>query len=420
MTARDVIWKSQQPPGHRDESGLEETVKRMLELLRNPRGHRQIPPAARAEQRRDRLGLPAGDPSIERAVEEAVNWLSRAQDSSLSQDGGVARHFSLLTGWSASYPETTGYIIPSILAYAQRRQNHALRERAKTMLDWLVSLQRPDGSFQGGLVDSKPVVPVAFNTGQILLGLASGVREFGDAYRPAMCRAADWLVEVQHEDGSWRTHSSPFAAPGPKAYHTHVAWGLLEAARMEEKKPYSHAALANVYWALGLQRENGWFDRCCLSDDSRPLTHTLGYALRGAIEGYRFTKDATLLEACQKTGDGLLRAVRSDGFLPGRLRSDWRGTVSWACLTGTLQVAHCWLLLFQDTGEMRYRHAACAANRYARRTMNLDGPPEIRGGIKGSFPVDGEYGRYEYLNWAAKFFIDSNLLEADASQLTSA
>jgi hypothetical protein len=43
----------------------------------------------------------------------------------------------------------------------------------------------------------------------------------------------------------------------------------------------------------------------------------------------------------------------------------------------------------------------------------VDGPPEKRGGIKGSFPVDGSYGKFQYLNWACKFFIDSHLLEQD-------
>jgi len=35
------------------------------------------------------------------------------------------------------------------------------------------------------------------------------------------------------------------------------------------------------------------------------------------------------------------------------------------------------------------------------------------GGVKGSFPIDGRYGKFGYLNWAAKFFIDSNMLEAE-------
>ncbi len=44
----------------------------------------------------------------------------------------------------------------------------------------------------------------------------------------------------------------------------------------------------------------------------------------------------------------------------------------------------------------------------------LEGMPTVfdfRGGIKGSFPVNGAYGRYQYLNWAAKFFMDSLMLE---------
>jgi len=48
-----------------------------------------------------------------------------------------------------------------------------------------------------------------------------------------------------------------------------------------------------------------------------------------------------------------------------------------------------------------------------RRTVKVEGPSGIVGGVKGSFPVNGWYGAYEYLNWAAKFSIDSNLLEMD-------
>ena len=45
--------------------------------------------------------------------------------------------------------------------------------------------------------------------------------------------------------------------------------------------------------------------------------------------------------------------------------------------------------------------------------MIVDGPDDVRGGVKGSFPVNGEYGRLEYLNWAPKFFVDANMLERD-------
>jgi hypothetical protein len=390
-------------------------IRGSLQPIRATVGYLRLPAAAKAERRKDALGLPGQDPGVERAVDEGVAWLGRAQDHSTSADGGVARHYSLVTGWSTSYPETTGYIIPTMLSYATWRGDDMARQHAQRMLDFLVANQFPNGGFQGGSIGAKQVIPVTFNTGQILLGLASGVREFG-VYREAMRRAADWLVKTQDPDGCWRKHPTPFAAPGEKTYETHVAWGLLEAARVEPNSSYADAALANVRWALRQQRENGWFEQCCLTDTSQPLTHTLGYALRGIIEAYRFTRDETFLKAAQKTADGLLTAMRGDGFLPGRLYPNWRGAVSWVCLTGSMQIALCWLLLYQDMGEVRYRDAAYAANGYVRRTMRVDGPPETRGAIKGSFPVNGQYGAYQYLNWACKFFVDSNMLERTVRQ----
>jgi Squalene-hopene cyclase C-terminal domain len=390
-------------------------IRRLLQSIRALGRYLRLPAAAKAEHRQDALGLPTYDPGIERAIDEGVAWLGHAQDHSTSADGGVARHYSLVTGWSTSYPETTGYIIPTMLSYARLRGDKTAQQRAHRMLDFLVSNQLPDGGFQGSTIGAKRIVPSTFNTGQILLGLASGVQEFG-VYREAMRRAADWLVRTQDPDGCWRKHPTPFAAPGEKTYETHVAWGLLEAAHLSPDSSYADAALANVRWALRYQHDNGWFENCCLTDPSQPLTHTLGYALRGIIEAYRFSRDETFLKAAQKTADGLLTAIRLDGFLPGRLSPNWRGAVTWACLTGSMQIALCWLLLYQDMGEVRYRDAAYAANGYVRRTIKVEGPPETRGAIKGSFPVNGQYGAYQYLNWACKFFVDSNALERTVRQ----
>jgi hypothetical protein len=251
-------------------------VGSLLKPLRSAKEYVLLPAEAKRERQHDRAGLPDYDTEIDRAIGEAMAWLGRAQDSSSTNDGGVARHYSLIDGWGPSYPETTGYIIPTMLAYSHVKNDEVLSRRARRMLDWLRAIQLPDGGFQAGTVDARPVVPTTFNTGQILLGLASGVQEFGDQYREPLRRAAEWLVKTQDPDGCWRKHPSPFAEPGEKAYETHVAWGLMEAARVENSREYGEAALANVRWALQQQQENGWFAKCCLSDPTQPLTHTKG------------------------------------------------------------------------------------------------------------------------------------------------
>ncbi len=138
-------------------------------------------------------------------------------------------------------PNPPNTIIPTIIREGRARGDANLLDRARKMHDWLVSIQMPSGALRGGMMGESPVVPVTFNTGQILLGLAAGVSEFGDVYRPTMLAAADWLVRTQDGDGCWREHSTPFAAPGDKTYETHASWGLFEAARLAPDYGYAEA-----------------------------------------------------------------------------------------------------------------------------------------------------------------------------------
>ncbi len=386
-------------------------IREKLDKIRGAWHFLKLPPNAKEAHRRDRSHGLEEDPGIDQSVKQAIAWLCRAQDESITSDGGVARHYSLINGWGPSYPETTGYIIPTIIEYAEETGDDALLQRARRMLDWMVAIQLPGGGFQGGTVLSKPVVPVTFNTGQILIGLASGVAKFGEPYEAAMHEAASWLSDTLDEDGCWRKYPTPFAEPGEKAYETHVSWGLFEAAAVSGEERYAEAGLKNLHWALSKQKDNGWFSDCCLSDPDTPLTHTLGYVLRGILEAYRYSQEPFLLAAALRTAEGLLEPLQENGSLPGMIDRNWRGTVPWVCLTGNVQIAYCWLKLYQETGDERFRDAGFSANRYVRQTINMDGPPEICGGIKGSFPVSGDYGQFEYLNWAAKFFIDANRLE---------
>lgn len=390
-------------------------MQRLLSRLKDIAMPERLPPAAQHEQRLDHgYGRNPSDGGCWPVIYACTDWLCQAQDHSASADGGVARDYSLVKGWATSYPETTGYIIPTVIELAQRLGRDDLHQRARRMLDWCVEIQFPEGGFQGGRIDSTPCVPVTFNTGQILLGLAAGAAAYGeDRYHRSMLAAARWLRDSLDADGCWRRFPTPFAEPGEKAYETHVAWGLFEAERVAPGQGFAEAGLRQVAWALGKQQPNGWFAANCLSNPLQPLTHTIGYVLRGVLEAHRLTGHAHLLEAALRTADSLYPLVGADGRLPGRWDDQWRPAVDWVCLTGSVQIAHCLLMLHQATGSQDDLAAALRLNAYVRRTVRLEGPPEVRGGVKGSFPVDGRYGRFEYLNWAAKFCIDANLLEAD-------
>jgi hypothetical protein len=348
----------------------------------------------------------------ERAVELTLNWLCRAQDMSPGRDGGVSGFYRLGSGWAASYPETTGYIICSFIDQGLRRGNDDLLDRARRMLDWLVEIQFPEGGFQGGLIDAARPVPVTFNTGQILLGLARGTEVFGDRYHDAMARAANWLVETQDADGCWRSAPTPLAAPGEKAYETHVSWGLFEAARVAGRQSWGESGLRQVRWAVSKLQPNGWMADCCMTE-SPPLTHTLGYALKGIIEAYRFSNDRFFLDAAVRFADGLAGCVGQDGYLAGRLRRDWSRAVDWACVTGSSQIAWSLMFLGQNTERSQYQALARKLNQFVRRTMLVAGDADLVGGVRGSFPLNGEYFPFAFPNWAAKFTLDANQFELE-------
>ena len=373
---------------------------------------RPMPRQAVERMRLDRSeGALGEDPGPERAVSLCVAWLKRCQDQSRPPDGGAARHFSLITGWSESYPETSGYIVPSLLAACRWTGDNDLRERAHNMLSWLVSIQFPEGGFQGGTITAEPRVPVTFNTGQILIGLASGAKEFGQPFLDAANTAADWLVDSIDPDGCWRRFPTPFASAGEKAYETHVSWGLLVAAEASGRREFLETAVKNVDWALTKQRANGWLADCCLEMPDRPLTHTLAYALRGIIETYRSTREVRFLEAAEKFANGAMQSIEANGRLAGRLDREWRPAVDYACLTGSVQFASCFFILHHLTANAAYQQAARKLNSFVRRTLIASGSPDQVGGVRGSFPIDGAYGSYEFLNWGAKFCVDSNLHE---------
>jgi hypothetical protein len=101
-----------------------------------------LPPDAKAEKKTDRRRELQSDGGAERCLRASLDWLAAAQDLSASADGASARHYSLVSGWGKSYPETTGYIAPTWLTARAR----AYRSRCRGALATHAGLARVDSA----------------------------------------------------------------------------------------------------------------------------------------------------------------------------------------------------------------------------------------------------------------------------------
>jgi hypothetical protein len=344
-------------------------------------------------------------------VRGAIEWLCRAQDvrDGHADAGGVSAGWSFEDGWLPSYPETTGYIIETFLEAARVLGQPDLRVRAQRMVDWELSIQLQDGAFPGhfGEPGSRPVI---FNTGQIMHGMLAGYLQLGRAEcLEAAVRAGHWLAQQQDDDGCFRRFEHNDT---PHVYNTRATWPLLATGLISGESRLVMAARKHLDWALTRQTPSGWFTTNAFVPGRSPFTHTIAYAIRGLLESAVLLRDEKYMEAALRAGRGVATAQRADGWLAGTLDDGWVADAGYACLTGIAQMSLNWTRLAQAAGAAELRDPARRALGFLKTIHRLDhSDPAVRGGIAGSAPIWGDYSRFEYPNWAAKFFADALMMD---------
>jgi len=334
-----------------------------------------------------------------------LDWLCRAQDA--TPDAGVSAGYHLKDGWLASYPETTGYIACTFFDAAARCERDDLAARAARMIDWLLGVQFAQGGFPGQFGE-RSRGPIVFNTGQILFGLlrAFDADPSRDDIATAAKRAANWLCETIDDDGCWRvcTHNNV-----PHSYNARTAWALLRFSRTFDEGRAEQAALRNLHWTLACRNPDGWFDHMSFRGGEPPFLHTIAYTLRGLLESGLLLCDDSLIDAAYRPARALAESLRANGAPAGAYRPGFAPCGRFRCLTGEAQMAVIWLKLWQQRPEPVFLDAARRAVRLVADTQSWTPPAGACGAIAGSQPIWGGYARFEYPNWAAKFFIDAVL-----------
>lgn len=361
--------------------------------------------------------LPASTGTDDEHLLAALAWIEEAWKS--TERGGISKGYDLIRGqWAPSYPETTGYTIPTLLNAARYLVRPELEKMALKLADFLLENSDENGTVVHWKADEN-AKPVVFDTGQVLFGLIAAFRTTGDSrYLNMAVRAGNWLASIQSSGGSWKNYQHLGIE---KVIDTRVAWSLLELNRLINGTKYSGVAMNNLEWAYTMQDSDGWFQRCSFREQEDPLTHTLAYTAEGLYECGVILDEKRFQKAGQLTADALMHLQRSDGSLSGTYGPGWNRPASWSCLTGNVQMSRLWLRLYEDTGDQSYYIAARQALDFVKRCQDLNTPhPGVRGGVEGSFPIYGQYERFKYPNWAAKFFIDAILAFAQIDKRTTA
>ena len=351
-------------------------------------------------------------------IEAILAWILRAQKA--TPDDGVPESFHFPTQtWRPSYPETTGYIICSVLRAAGAGYGNAaeLREAARRMGEWLVDVQLPDGSFQGGNIAVKDPRPAVFNTGQILKGLTDLLREGLDVTgrTSASCeRAASWLIEHQDPDGAWRRGISALTTEPVHAYNVRTAWALARYGRQIGSEAAVRAGIRNGEWLLSIREPDGWFPLMNFDIGVNPLLHTVAYTIRGLLELGDLTGRIDFVDAARQAAASVA-AVQDPqtGAVPGQFSRGYRPAVTWTNTTANSQMAIIWFRLAEITGEPAWAEHGRLSNRFNRSLHEIESRnPGTRGALRGSWPSHQGYGRYWYMNWTQKFFLDALLAES--------
>lgn len=270
-----------------------------------------------------------------------------------------------------SYPEVTGYYIPTLLKYGKI-------DLAKAYAEYLLSIQNPDGSWN----DPSGTTPYTFDTGMILKGLVS-LHQSGfdsnDAYVNAAIKGADWILSMQRDNGSISTPdysqwNIQFGKQVPESIHVYCLSPIKDLAAITGDKRYTDFVDKALSYYLAKHD---------LTDFST-LSHFNAYIIEGLI-------DVGEIERAKRAMDLISLHQRLDGSVPAYSFADF------VCSTGLFQYAICWFKL----GEFKKGQKAFA---YAANLQNESG------GWFGSYSVGRDSASYfpdREISWAVKYFLDA-------------
>lgn len=323
---------------------------------------------------------------------------------------GSSAYFSLKSFWSKAYPETSGYLIPTLIEYHKTRNSQEAIEHCEHLVKWLVSIQKKDGSFPQLLEDDRSLV---FDNGQILLGLQAWNR-LTNSNKNELDRLAYWLKKQRNQTGKY--HQNTYLKNYCPSYLVRSLWA--EVQHYHEQNTIENISSdfkEAINYYLSLQGENAFFLLSGFNpNDSNALSHTIAYTLRGILELYFILKDEKLLSAVLSASKKLAVDYHNNGKMAGTFNNNWKGDYSFVCNAGNAQLSIIFQKLYLLTKEELYHKAAISLITELTKKQITRGPSMLKGGLFSSTPFFGKYQRFKITNWTHKFYMDAIMLQLNS------
>lgn len=268
------------------------------------------------------------------------------------------------------YPEVTGYYIPTLL-------NWGYRDLAVAYAEWLCEIQKQDGSW----FDTDDEAPYVFDTGQILKGLIA-IRELKKDVDDAIIKGCDWILSNINEDGRLTTPTVDAWGDNGQCselIHLYCLSPLREAASIFGKKEYAEAADR----VLSYYKKNHYSDILNFNF----LSHFYAYVMEALC-------DLGEMDMARQAMDKVALLQKESGAVPAYRNVDW------ICSTGLFQFALVWYKL----GDVKRGNKAF---EYACKLQNESG------GWYGSYLSENNMGEnndyfpFGEISWAVKYFLDA-------------
>lgn len=279
------------------------------------------------------------------------------------------------TGLPESYPEVTGYYIPTLINWGEH-------ELARTYTTWLCSIQHEDGAWY----DTEGKAPYVFDSAQILKGLLAA-KQLGMDVDDNIKAGCEWIIKNINQKGRLTTPTKDaWGAPGicSELIHLYCLSPLIEAGKIYNNRYYIDMADKVAKYYIDNYREDilgfGF------------LSHFYAYVMEALC-------DIGQTDLAREAMHNMENYQHENGMVPAYK------DVEWTCSTGMFQLAITWYKLGElEKGNKTFEYAMRLQNEsggwYGSYTMTDNPNPFDRNKCPDYFPQSE-------ISWAVKYFLDA-------------